>query len=151
MLPELPLPLPPNDAVAEPEVSLGCHLPTPDQSTPLAISGPITVGDAQLSQEQHHTVHVTQINSFGLFRIYNQDSTPINNPEDQSGVDLCSTPESGLETVFCQPTDSGSGNPYHPYPNKNSWRISDWYWNHGIQKSKKEFEDLIKIIGSVDF
>ncbi|KAF8440939.1 hypothetical protein L210DRAFT_815706, partial [Boletus edulis BED1] len=42
-------------------------------------------------------------------------------------------------------------NPFHPYPNETLWLIENWYWNHGVQKSKSGFKSLLKIIGSPDF
>ena len=42
-------------------------------------------------------------------------------------------------------------NPFHPYPNETSWRLGDWYWNQGAQKSKDSFKKLVEIITSTDF
>ena len=42
-------------------------------------------------------------------------------------------------------------NPFYPYPNENSWRIGDWYWNRGAQKSQQSFKGLVEILTSVDF
>jgi Plavaka transposase len=54
-----------------------------------------------------------------------------------------------VEAVESPPPNQG--NPFHPYPNENSWRIGDWYWNHGVKKSKKGFNGLMEIIASPDF
>ncbi|KAG0691487.1 hypothetical protein DFH29DRAFT_1010947 [Suillus ampliporus] len=40
---------------------------------------------------------------------------------------------------------------FHPYPNKSSFLLGDWFWNGGIQKSHKSFEELLRIIGDADF
>ena len=40
---------------------------------------------------------------------------------------------------------------YYPYPNRNAYRLGDWYWNGGIQKSQSSFKDLVQIIGDPDF
>ena len=91
----------------------------------------------------------TKMNSFGLFRLYDEDSTPsTDDPEDQSGVDPLSTPR--FEAPMSQPWPS-SMNPFYPYPNENSWRIGDWYWNEGAQKSKHSFKKLVEIVTSSDF
>jgi hypothetical protein len=42
-------------------------------------------------------------------------------------------------------------NEFYPYPNYNSFRLGDWYWNHGIQKSQKSFRELLDIVGDTDF
>ena len=92
-----------------------------------------------------HGVLRTGKNSFGLFRLYDEDSIPsINDPEDQSGADPLPTPVS-------QPILLGSMNPFYPYPNESSWYIGDWYWNQGAQKSKQSFKGLVEIITSGDF
>ena len=89
------------------------------------------------------------MNSFGLFRLYDEDSIPsTNDPEDQSGADSLPAPRS--ETSVSQPLPS-SMNPFYPYPNENSWRIGDWYWNEGAQKSKHSFKKLMEIITSANF
>ena len=92
---------------------------------------------------------ITKMNSFGLFRLYDEDSIPsTNDPEDQSGADPLPAPRS--ETSVSQPLPS-SMNPFYPYPNENSWRIGDWYWNEGAQKSKHSFKKLMEIITSANF
>lgn len=40
---------------------------------------------------------------------------------------------------------------FGPYPNANSYLLGQWYWNHGAQKSKESFQDLISIVGSSEF
>ncbi|KAF8835143.1 hypothetical protein BDN67DRAFT_1015800 [Paxillus ammoniavirescens] len=101
---------------------------------------------AQLSQKPP-TVLATQKNSFGLFLLYDEGSNPINDPKDRSGANPLPTP--ALETSDSQP--SSSPNLFHPYPNENSCLIGDWYWNQGVQKSKKSSKKLMEIIGSVHF
>ncbi|KAN0077361.1 hypothetical protein V8E55_011216 [Tylopilus felleus] len=144
MLPEPPLPLPPQDVVAQAKDPVN-SLPPPSP--------------APSAQKRHHASLVTQINTFGLFHIYNEDSFPTEDPEDQSGWDsLPILGLSGIKATNLQPSNSQNPfhlypneNPFHPYPNENSLLIGDWYWNHGAQKSKKVFESLIKILGSMDF
>ena len=40
---------------------------------------------------------------------------------------------------------------FHPYPNKNTFLLGDWYWNHGIQKSKESFQTLLSIVSAPNF
>ena len=91
----------------------------------------------------------TQKNSFGLFRVYDEGSLPsANDPDDQSGADPPDTRRIKEPVSHALPD---SLNPFHPYPNESSWRIGDWYWNQGAQKSKKSFKSLVEIITSAHF
>ncbi|TFK17088.1 hypothetical protein FA15DRAFT_711140 [Coprinopsis marcescibilis] len=38
-----------------------------------------------------------------------------------------------------------------PFPNKSSFRLANWYWNSGDEKSLKEFQDLLGILRMPDF
>ena len=51
------------------------------------------------------------------------------------------------------PTDTPQppANEFYPYPNYNSFRLGDWYWNHGLQKTHRSFRDLLDIVGDTDF
>jgi hypothetical protein len=40
---------------------------------------------------------------------------------------------------------------FHPYPNRNSFLLANWHWNHSIRNSKGTFKELIDIVGSADF
>lgn len=40
---------------------------------------------------------------------------------------------------------------FHPYPNKNSFLLGDWFWCDGVQKSHESFKKLLDIVGSPDF
>jgi hypothetical protein len=40
---------------------------------------------------------------------------------------------------------------FYPYPNRNSFRLGNWYWNGGMQKSQSGFKELITIVGDPDF
>jgi hypothetical protein len=40
---------------------------------------------------------------------------------------------------------------FDPYPNQSSFRLGDWYWNHGAQKSRESFKELTRIIGDPEF
>ena len=94
MLPEHPLPLPPQDA----EVSLEFNPPqatdsssaTTSTSTPGGQPSSQADSSAKLAQvpSKRCAVLTTGKNSFGLFRLYDEDSIPsINDPEDQGGAE----------------------------------------------------------------
>jgi hypothetical protein len=42
-------------------------------------------------------------------------------------------------------------NEFYPYPNAYSFRLGDWYWNHGVQKSRESFRELLDIVGDPGF
>ena len=139
LLPEPPLPLPPQGA----EVSLEVNITQTNLgSCPATIISSLTSSDqSEQLPSQRCAMIITKMNSFGLFCLYDKDSIPsTNDPEDQSGADSLPAPRS--ETSVSQPLPS-SINPFYPYPNENSWRIGDWYWNKGTQKSKHSFKKLM--------
>jgi len=70
-------------------------------------------------------------------------------PEDQSGADP--PPDTCRIGAPVSQALPDSLNPFYPYPNKSSWCIGDWYWNQGVQKSKKSFNSLVEIITSASF
>jgi hypothetical protein len=90
----------------------------------------------------------TPRNIFGLFRQYHSEQLPSHDPEEH--VDLQDLFDDS-ETAGCAPSQSQSSNPFYPYPNQNSFLLGDWNWNHGIQKSRNSFSELLSIIGSPDF
>ena len=40
---------------------------------------------------------------------------------------------------------------FYPYLNANSFLLGDWYWNHGEQKSRESFRELLNIVGDPEF
>jgi hypothetical protein len=40
---------------------------------------------------------------------------------------------------------------FRPYPNETSFRLGNWYWNGGVQKSQEDFQQLLKIVGDESF
>ena len=147
MLPEPPLPFPPQDV----EVSLDVgpsQANSDSRPSTAATSASIDQSSLQSARlpSKPCAVLPTQTNSFGLFHLYDEGSVPrINDPEDQSGADPLPT-----EVHMSQQLPS-TMNPFHPYPNETSWRLGDWYWNQGAQKSKDSFKKLVEIITSTDF
>lgn len=141
MLPEPPMPLPsPSDTYSPPNNSHPPSVPT----VPILQEAP----PQDPVPPSRHDEHVTQMNSFKLFRVYDGDSIPIHDPEDESD-DLGDSPLPKPTVNVVQGIDPED--PFYPYPNENSWRLGDWYWNQGTQKSKKSFRNLLDIIGSTDF
>jgi hypothetical protein len=96
----------------------------------------------------------TPQNAFGLFRQYYTEKAPSHDPEEHVELqDLFDGPPNTfsdlLPDTLADPPRNG--NPFHPYPNKNSFLLGDWHWNYGIQKSRESFSDLLSIVGSPDF
>ena len=151
------MPLPPREAGISPKVNITqtnssiCPATTAVSVTLSGQSSSPADGHDQSAQppSQRYAVIPTEMNSFGLFRLYDEESIPSSNdPEDRSGANPLPTPIS--ETVVSQSLPR-SMNPFYPYPNENSWRIGDWYWNGGAQKSKHSFKKLVEIITNADF
>jgi len=82
-------------------------------------------------------------NSFGLFRRYFSQQFPSHDPESEVNLSSLSNIVHSNEKP---PTSS-----YALYPNENSFRLGNWYWNHGVQKSQASFKELVSIVGDVDF
>jgi Plavaka transposase len=40
---------------------------------------------------------------------------------------------------------------FSPYPNQNSFLLGEWHWDDNAQKSQKNFDRLLKIIGDPNF
>ena len=156
ILPEPPLPLPPQGVEVFLEANplpanSGSPSTTAIPAVPIGQSPPQADSIPQLPRlpSKRCGVFATQKNSFGLFRLYDEDSIPINDPEDLSGADPLPTLRIGVPVS--QPLPAESINLFHPYPNESSWRIGDWYWNQGVQKSKQNFKSLVEIVSSSDF
>lgn len=89
----------------------------------------------------------SQRNKFGLSRLYSTPKFPSHDPEDH--VDLQSLLEDIAAIDISQPNQIE--NPFFPYPNRNSFLLGDWYWNHGVQKTNESFRALIDIVGRPEF
>jgi Plavaka transposase len=88
----------------------------------------------------------TPLNVFGLFRKYLSDKLPSHDPEEHVNLQDLSN---GLGDESRRP--QGVQDEFYPYPNKNSFLLGDWYWNHGKQKSHESFRGLLSIVGDPDF
>ncbi|KAF9235721.1 hypothetical protein BU15DRAFT_64633 [Melanogaster broomeanus] len=129
------MPLPPPSEDLESQVAHPC--PDSPGPTPLVTLGPELGG----ALSGPCAMFKTHMNSFGLFRLFDERTLPSHDLEDQSGEDPPQPREMPVNV----------SNPFHPYPNKNSLCLGDWYWNQGSQKSKTAFKKLIDIVGSPEF
>ncbi|KAG6914252.1 hypothetical protein DXG01_001450 [Tephrocybe rancida] len=59
--------------------------------------------------------------------------------------------QSDMTSMSGTPPQPDRANVYAPFPNRNSFLLSNWFWNNGLQKSKENFQQLLQIIGSPDF
>jgi hypothetical protein len=114
----------------------------PSTSTVSAIPASAPAGSLATRIRQ---IFRTPRNVFGLSRLYQEP--PSHDPEEH--VDL-------NDLFDCSATAGNASrqhgeNLFHPYPNRNSFLLGDWNWNHGIQKSRECFKELLNIVGSPDF
>lgn len=87
---------------------------------------------------------MTQRNKFGLFRRYHREGPPQHDPDENTT----------LQHLTDVAADDASEPPpvvYHPFPNRSAFRLGDWYWNGGAQKSQTSFNDLVSIVGDPTF
>jgi hypothetical protein len=86
-------------------------------------------------------------NIFGLFRRYFSDTPPVHDPEEHQDLsDLSDEP-----IISSLPRFAESENPFKPFPNKSSFQLADWHWNHEVQKSRESFNQLLDIVGNPEF
>ena len=93
-----------------------------------------------------------QLNSFSVFRLYDEGSLPIDNPD----ADELSKTTGSFSLHQGTLTNGSKGvtwlsNPFYPYPNEPSLLLGDWYWNYGYQKSQASFQKLLDIIRHPDY
>ena len=95
----------------------------------------------------------TQPNKFGLFCVFRSERLPSHDPDEQSTnaqsflSQLPFTANSSIPPIVTSAPD----NPFHPYLNESSFRLGDWYWNHGPQKSHENFKLLLDTIGDLEY
>src|ERR1700726_1142196 len=132
ILPEPPPPLPPSPAMVDIEATIAIP----------STSARITQSVVRCIRRALRTPR----NAFGLIRQYCADKFPEHDPEENLSLqDLSSLPTTDPQDSTASTTD------FHPYPNENSFRLGDWYWNHGAQKSHEDFRALLDIIGDASF
>jgi hypothetical protein len=109
---------------------------------------PVSAGPS-LSSRLFRYIHTLR-NIFGLLREFFAEHLPAKDPDELASLaDLCNMP------VISSAADSESAHATppvplpstcYPYPNESSFLLGDWFWNGGVQKSKKDFKDLVDII-----
>ncbi|KAG1737961.1 hypothetical protein EDB19DRAFT_1909405 [Suillus lakei] len=96
-------------------------------------------------------------NVFRLSCRYYGNRSPTHDPEELTTLENLTLTHSKSDQDFSMPAhvipnDSIEAlDAFHPYPNKPSFLLSDWFWNGGIQKSQKSFKELLRIIGDTEF
>lgn len=127
--------------------------PVNDAFTPPSPSAPAS-HEPRTSRSGEHSpgfrtrqIFQTPRNIFGLFRRYFSETLPTHDPEEHKALfDLSDEP-----IISSSPRSADNGNPFEPFPNKSSFRLADWHWNHGVQKSHESFNRLLSIVGDPEF
>src|ERR1700722_1735086 len=122
--------------------------PMPSSSSPPSPKPPSTMATTPSNSETKFPPHrlrqvfTTERNIFGLFRHYEAVQPPSHDPEEYTSLD--ELPDIASE-------GSASDQVFHPYPNRSSFRLGDWFWNGGVQKSQSSFRELLDIVGDPNF
>ena len=93
----------------------------------------------------------TQLNTFGLFQLYDKDSLPLHDPDIDNLLDGALSAPCKSNSIKLNKGIMGANNPYYPYPNETSLLLGDWYWNQGHQKSQVSFKKLLNIVGHLEY
>jgi len=130
-------------------------LPLPLPTAPLGVSPAASVSHKEVSSQSPilslPSVFRTPSNIFGLVQQYFTSTPPSHNPEEYVTLtDLLFIPGNSHKEPDL-PTTSGSDAQYHPYPNRSSFQLGEWYWNQGVQKSQSDYMKLLKILGDTSF
>ncbi|RDB16269.1 hypothetical protein Hypma_003008 [Hypsizygus marmoreus] len=112
----------------------------------------------------HDTFHIdTAKNAFGMFRRYHhRTSLPTHDPErhcslqELSNIPLqqtssLSTPSPTSHDSVSEDASESAASLFHPFPNKSSLLLGDWFWNGGLQKSQRSFKQLLAILKDDSF
>ena len=119
--------------------------PAPSPSRGLASSSIATIANS--FGDRIRSSFTTQRNNFGLFRRYHREDPPQHDPDENTTLqNLYDVADDDGSTTSDPPTAD-----YHPYPNRSAFRLGDWYWNGGTQKSQASFKDLVGIVGDPTF
>lgn len=133
-------------------------LPEPPRTAPpRPVSPPVSIAQNTPPQELHDARASSQTterdvfrslrNAFHLFQQYTSFTRPSHDPEaNVTGEDLSDIADESESPLSPIPTPS-----YGPYPNHNAFRLGEWYWNGGAQKSQSSFRDLLQIVGDPNF
>ncbi|KAG6914839.1 hypothetical protein DXG01_015045, partial [Tephrocybe rancida] len=80
---------------------------------------------------------------FRMFRKY--QTLPTHNSESIVSMESLSNVKPTL------PLEQASAALYALYPNYNAFKLGQWYWANGAQKSQYSFQSLLKVIGGKGF
>ena len=94
-------------------------------------------GATTTSQPGTHILF-SEKNRFHVFRRYNAVDFPSHDPD----VGLPATYFSDIAKDLSS---------YAPFPNKSSFRLGEWFWKEGSQKSVEDFNNLIQILLDPEF
>src|ERR1700722_19833169 len=84
-----------------------------------------------------------------MFRQYLSAEPPNHDPE--AVVTHQDLSDSQNSASLPLDNEESSRSLFYPYPNETSFRLGDWYWNNGMQKSQESFQQLLKIICDPEF
>ncbi len=135
---DLPQPLPslPPTVIHQPPASVNVQCP-PAHSEQTAQSHFAARVGSHISR-----MFTTSRNIFGLSRRFYGKEMPLDDPEAQLNLSDLSVCENPL------PLPSQA---FYPFPNRNAFKLGDWFWNGGGQKSLRGFHELMNIIGDSEF
>jgi hypothetical protein len=86
----------------------------------------------------------TTRNIFGFSRVYHTSEMPSYDPEAHVSM-------RDLSNIHVDVPSHSDSQTFHPYPNQSAFRLGDWFWNGGVQKSQASFNELMEIIGDPGF
>lgn len=133
-----------------PSIDRSATHPSVPASQPSMNSDPTQDSTQRTSVSQNPILKLfrTTRNFFGLSRRYYSDVLPSHDPEEN--FDLNDRSDTyAVEDGSCN--EENSPRLFHPYPNKNSLLLGEWYWNSGHQKSQQSFKELLDIVGDPQF
>jgi hypothetical protein len=86
-------------------------------------------------------------------RQYFSSTPPSHDPETYVTIaDLSFIPgSSDVNEKLDSPAAPLTDSQYYPYPNRSSFRLGDWYWNQGVQKSQSDYMKLLEILSDSGF
>jgi hypothetical protein len=122
----------------------GPCLPTP----PSLAASPAPPANVTTLQSRVCQIFRTPKNIFGLVRQYFGLRLPLSDPEELVTLEDLSSTTTPAGIKVNPPHNSS---PFYPFPNESSFRLGDWYWNGGVQKSQQCFKDLVDIVGDPTF
>jgi Plavaka transposase len=109
---------------------------------PTRSSPPRSIADSVTADSRG--ILTTLPNVFGLFRRYTILAMNTYDPDENLSLsDMSNIPEAS-------PVDLEELDLY-PFPNPSSFRLADWHWNGGVQKSLGSFNDLVSLITDPEF